>query len=147
MRNARGDLEEVLRLTLDHFQADTGTLHTLGSDGLLHLRAWVGNIHDELLPIISAIPVGKGIAGLAVQRNKPVDFCNLQTDQSETVRPGASTTGVRGSLCVPLTYCGRAAGALGIGTNVEREFSNEEIALLMETGRLVSDTSTFTGEC
>ena len=142
MRNARRDLDEVLRLTLDHFQADTGTLHVLGSDGLLHLRAWVGNIPDELLPVIRTIPIGKGIAGLAVQRNEPVDFCNLQTDQSGTARPGAPKTGVRGSLCVPLTSRGRTAGALGIGTSVERDFSDEEIALLMETGRLVSDIST-----
>lgn len=137
VRDASGEPDVVLRLTLDHFQADTGTFHELGPDGLLHLKAWAGSIPDELLPVIETIPVGKGIAGMAVERNAPVDLCNLQTDQSGAARPGAKQTGVQGSICVPLTSRGRAVGALGIGTHREREFSEEEIALLMEVGREV----------
>ena len=137
VRDAAGDPDVLLRLTLDRFEADTGTLHRLGPDGLLHLKAWAGSIPDELLPVIRMIPVGKGIAGLAVERNEPVDLCNLQTDQSGTARPGAKQTGVRGSICVPVTDDGKAVGALGIATEAERTFSEQEIALLMEVGRIV----------
>lgn len=137
VRDVRDDLVAVLRLTLDYFQADTGTFHELGPDGLLHLRAWEGSIPNELLSVIRTIPVGKGIAGMAVERNEPIELCNLQTEHSDTVRSGAKKTGVRGSLCVPLRSCGQATGALGIGTQDKREFSDAEIVLLMETGRLV----------
>ncbi len=137
VRDAAGEPDVLLRLTLDHFEADTGTLHSLGPDGLLHLKAWAGSIPDELLPVIRMIPVGKGIAGLAVERNEPVDLCNLQTNQSGTARPGAKQTGVRGSICVPVTAQGKAVGALGIATEAERAFSEQEIALLMEVGRVV----------
>ena len=137
VRGAAGDADAVLCLTIEHFRVDTGTFHELGPDGLLHLKAWAGGIPDELLPIIRTIPVGKGIAGLAVERNEPVDLCNLQTDRSGAARPGAKQTGVRGSICVPLTANGRAVGALGIGTHEEREFSEGEIALLMEVGRVI----------
>ena len=140
--DAAGDADAVLRLTIDHFRADTGTLHELGPNGLLHLRAWAGGIPVELLPIIETIPVGKGIAGLAVERNEPVDLCNLQTDQSAIARPGAKQTGVRGSICVPLRSENKAVGALGIGTREEREFTEDEIALLMEVGRVIGGVPT-----
>ena len=35
-----------------------------------------------VLATIATIPVGKGMAGLAVERGRPVDACNLQTDAS-----------------------------------------------------------------
>ena len=146
VRAAAPDPDAVLRLTLDHFRADTGTLHKLGPDGLLHLKALAGNMPDKLLPVIETIPVGKGIAGLAVERNEPVDLCNLQTDPSGAARPGARQTGVRGSLCVPLRSRGRAVGALGVGMRGEYEFSRGEIVLLMEVGRVLANAPVSAGK-
>ena len=34
-----GNLDEVLRLTIAHFRADTGTIHLLEADGVMHLKA------------------------------------------------------------------------------------------------------------
>ena len=132
---AAGTPLPALELTLSHFRADTGTLHELGPDGLLHLKAWAGAIPEPLLQLIRTIPAGKGIAGLAVERKEPVHLCNLQTDQSRDVRPRAKDTGVQGSICVPLLADGRAVGALGVATQQEREFSDNEVALLLEVGR------------
>ena len=135
------DRNRALRLTLDHFRADTGTIHELGSDGVLHLTAWTEGIPDHLLPLIRNVPVGKGIAGLAVERKEPVDLCNLQTDDSGTARPKARETGVKGSICVPMMAGDRAVGALGIGALEEREFREGEIELLMAVGRLLAEKS------
>ncbi len=133
------DSNEVLRLTAERFGAETGTIHRLGPDGWLHLEATVGNIPAELLPVIQKIPVGKGIAGLAVERKAPVDLCNLQTDQSGAARPGARQTGVKGSICVPLMAGEDAVGALGIGTSKERQFQQEETELLLAVGRILAE--------
>ena len=141
VRAATGDRGRALRLILGHFQADTGTIHELGSDGVLHLTAWTEGIPDHLLPLIRDVPVGKGIAGLAVERREPVDLCNLQTDDSGTARPKARVTGVKGSICVPMMAGGRAMGALGIGTLEEREFREDEIELLMAVGRVLAEKS------
>ena len=35
------------------------------------------------------------------ERAEPVTACNLQTDTSGDVRPGARATGLQGSICVP----------------------------------------------
>ena len=42
IEQAAGDASRVLDLTLARFGAETGTLHELGADGLLHLKAWAG---------------------------------------------------------------------------------------------------------
>ncbi|MBI3697081.1 MAG: GAF domain-containing protein [Acidobacteria bacterium] len=129
------DPSELLRLTLEHFQAETGTIHVLEGDGVLHLKAVIGNVPPPVLEAVRVVPVGKGLAGLAVERAEPVTVCNLQTDTSGQAKPGARATGVQGSICVPMMVEGRAVGALGIGTYRERTFSEEEVALLLETGR------------
>jgi GAF domain-containing protein len=136
-----GDPSEVLRLTIARLRAETGTIHRLGPDGLLHLEARAGNIPAELLPLIQKIPVGKGIAGLAVERKAPVDLCNLQTDNSGAARPGARQTGVKGSICVPIMAGDRAVGALGIGTGEERQFAADETELLLAVGRILAQSA------
>ena len=138
VRNCAEDRARSLELTLRHFRADTGTIHELGADGMLHLKAWAGDIPADLLPVIQTIPVGKGIAGLAVEQKKPVDLCNLQTDASGASKPRARETGVKGSICVPMMADAEAVGALGIGTREERQFQEDETALLLEVGRVLA---------
>jgi GAF domain-containing protein len=133
------DPSRALDLTLKHFGADTGTVHELGPDGLLHLKAWAGGIPAALLPLIETIPVGKGIAGLAVERKQPIDMCNLQTDSSGDVRPRARETGAKGTICVPMMAGEQVVGALGIATREERRFHENEISALLEVGRLLAE--------
>ena len=139
LRDQAHDLSQVLDLTLRHFRADTGTIHELGSDELLHLTAWAGTIPEHLLTVIQTIPVGKGIAGLAVERKEPVNLCNLQSDAGGAARPQARDTGVKGSVCVPVMSGERAVGALGIATIEEREFSEQDVELLLEVGRVLAE--------
>ena len=135
--NAAG-LQEVLRLTMEHFHADTGTIHLLESDGVLHLKAASAGIPGPVLKAVELVPIGKGMAGLAVQRKEPVSVCNLQTDASGNARPGAKATGMEGALVVPILQGGDAVGALGIANRAPRTFSPEEIALLMDIGRAIA---------
>ncbi|MCB1019263.1 MAG: GAF domain-containing protein [Acidobacteria bacterium] len=130
--------KQALDAALERFRADTGTVHLLREDGMLHLEAWAGHIPEHLLPVIAKIPVGKGIAGLAVERKAPVDICNLQTDTSGQARPGAKSTGVQGSICVPMMRGDEAVGALGIATVAERVFTQAEIDELMALGRALA---------
>jgi L-methionine (R)-S-oxide reductase len=117
------------------FRADTGTLHLLEKDGLLHLKALSGDFPPPVLAIIRQIPVGKGMAGLAAERGQPVDACNIQTDTSGDVRPGAKATGMEGAVVVPVFDGERVVGALGIANRGERTFSDAEKKALIAAGR------------
>lgn len=130
-----GDPARALALTVEALGADTGTLHFLGADGHLHLGATGGGIPPFVMEQIRVIPVGKGMAGLAVERREPITACNIQTDTSGDVRPGAKATGLEGAICVPVLSGARAVGALGVANRAERTFTDDEQALLLDIGR------------
>jgi L-methionine (R)-S-oxide reductase len=130
--------EELLGLVLTRLGADSGTIHLLGDDGALHLKAASTGIPQVVLDTVRVVPVGKGMAGLAVQRKQPVNACNIQTDMSGDVRPGARATGLQGSVVVPIMRGDEAIGALGVATRHERTFTVEEEELLTEIGRIVA---------
>jgi len=132
------DLDQSLSLILAHFHADVGTIHTLGADGLLHLRAHSPGIPEPVLAATRVIPIGKGMAGLAVERRAPVNVCNLQQDKSGDVRPGAQATGAMGSLCVPMLEGDKAVGALGIASLGERTFTDVEVHELLDIGKVIA---------
>ena len=123
---AAKELSEALRCVVRHFAADTGTLHILEDDGMLHLKALSGQFPPTLLAIIQKIPVGKGTAGLAIARGEPVDACNIQTNTSGDVRPGAKATSMEGAIVVPVFDGARVVGALGVANRGERVFNDEE---------------------
>ena len=124
------DWQALLDQTLAAFDCTTGTLHFLDpADGLLHLAAKKG-IPEFLLPKMTVIPIGKGMAGIAAERRQPVQVCNLQTDASGVARPSAKDTQMEGSLAAPLLLDGHLYGTIGIAKPVPYEFSDEEIAAL-----------------
>jgi signal transduction protein with GAF and PtsI domain len=129
--------DEALAEIVRHFGADSGTVHFLRKDGLLHLAAAQG-LPPAMLPIIREIPVGKGMAGLAVERRRPVDACNIQTDGSGDVRPGAKATGLEGAIVVPIFSGEEVAGALGIANRRERTFTADEQDELIAAGRVLA---------
>jgi L-methionine (R)-S-oxide reductase len=132
-------LEVVLRELLKHFHSETGTIHFLDpEEQLLHLAAHVG-LPPQLLEIVKAVPVGKGIAGQVVAQNQSVTICNLQADTSGVARPGARQTGVGGALCVPIRAGGKITGTLGIGTLRQHEYTADEARALEEMGRNLGD--------
>jgi len=125
-------LETILRETLAQFRSETGTLHRLDAETqLLHLVAQAG-LPPQMLAIVKTIPVGKGIAGETVAKNRPVTNCNLQTDTNGVARPAAKQIGVGGALCVPVRNGDKIVGTLGIGTVREHEYSAAEINALQD---------------
>ncbi len=132
------NLDQSLSLILGHFHAQLGTIHTLEPDGLLHLRAYSPGIPEPVLAATRIIPIGKGMAGLAVERRAPINVCNLQQDKSGDVRPGAQATGATGSLCVPMLEGEKAVGALGIASLGERTFTDAEVSELLDIGKALA---------
>ena len=120
--------ENLLKSVLEHFNCSTGTLHFLDNDYLLQLQAQIG-IPEFLIPKLSTIPIGKGMA---------VEMCNLQTDDSGIARPSAKDTKVEGSLAAPLLYNDKLYGTIGIAKPIPYDFTEKETNLLMEIGESIS---------
>lgn len=134
---ATGNPDAVLRAALAHFECAAGTVHLL-KDGALSLAAHV-NIPPPIVQIVQTVPIGKGIAGLAAERREPISLCNLQTDTSGQARPASRTTGMEGSLAVPMLAGETLRGVLGIAKAEAHEWTEvEKMAALAIAARLAA---------
>lgn len=130
-------MQEQLEAIIRQFDADTGSIHML-EDGVLVLKAHVG-LPPHVVEIVSLVPIGKGMAGLAAERNEPVSSCNIQTDSTGDVKPGARATGVNGAIVVPIRdSLGQVRGALGIGVHRDYEYTSDETSRLLEEAAKLS---------
>jgi hypothetical protein len=65
---------------------------------------------------------------LALERNQPIQTCNLQDDRSGAVRPGAKAVDARAAVALPLhDESGKIIAVAGAAFNEEREISDAEI--------------------
>ena len=126
-RDAQAVLDESIRA----FGCQAGTVHWLDAQGAMLKLAAHRNIPPPIVQIIATVPVGKGIAGLAAQNREPVSLCNLQTDTSGQARPAAKTTGMEGSIAVPMLVAGELRGVLGVAMAGAHDWTGAEKSLLL----------------
>lgn len=138
LEEAEINWKQVLSAVISYFDCITGTLHFLDAKtSLLELEAEQG-IPEFLIPKLSTIPIGKGMAGIAAERLEPVEMCNLQTDSSGVARPAAKETKVEGSIVAPLLLKGVLYGTLGVAKPISYDFTEEEKNTLLEIGEEIS---------
>src|SRR5262249_27294974 len=99
-------------------------------DDVLELVSAV-NIPPAVQRIVAEVPRGKGMAGLAFERDRPVTTCNLQTDDSGDVRPGARAVDAQARGAIPVQGgSGEVRAVCGSVDAGERELPEEELAAL-----------------
>lgn len=130
--------DDATQQWLESFIADhdgvAGTVHRLapGNSDLLELHAAV-NIPPKVVEVTSKIPRGKGMAGLALERDQPVATCNLETDETGDVRPGAKAVDAQGAVALPVhDASGAIRAVVGIAYMGERDFTDDELAALTQ---------------
>ncbi len=127
-----------LREFLSAHQAVAGTVH-LRIDDELELVAAV-NIPDKVVEVVRRVPRGKGMAGLALARNAPVSTCNLQTDCSGDVRPGARAVDAQAAVALPVRDPrGEVRATVGLAFSEYRELEEEELDRLGKAAQGLPD--------
>ena len=137
LANDEVDWDAVLEQLTSHCDCPVGTVHLMDATGMLKLTAHRG-LPPPVVEKVAVIPVGKGMAGIAAERKEPVQVCNLQTDDSGVVRPGAKLTQMEGSIAVPMMAGpdeSQVVGVLGVAKPVAYEFTQEQADTLMAVGR------------
>jgi L-methionine (R)-S-oxide reductase len=115
-----------LQQNLAEHDAIAGTVHLRVEDEL-ELVAAV-NIPDPVLAVVQRIPRGKGMAGLAFARNEPVSTCNLKTDDTGDVRPGARAVDAQAAVALPVhDRDGEVRATVGFAFKDERELTRDEL--------------------
>jgi hypothetical protein len=131
------DVPEAIESWLQGFVRDNGgvagTVHMReldADDAPLTLRASV-NIPPKVVEVVATIPRGKGMAGLAWERDEPVTTCNLKTDETGDVRPGAKAVDANAAVAIPIhDASGSVRGVIGIAYMGERDMTEAELESL-----------------
>jgi L-methionine (R)-S-oxide reductase len=126
-------LDLALQAWLERFLAANegaaGTVH-LRRGELLELAAAV-NIPPKVAEVTATIAHGKGMAGLAWERGQPVSTCNLATDTTGDVRPGARAVDAKAAAALPVhDRHGELVAVVGIAWNDERDIDDDGLGQL-----------------
>jgi hypothetical protein len=106
-----------------------GTVHRIEGE-ILALTA-AHRIPPPVVAVTAQIPRGKGMAGLAWEREKPVQTCNLRDDQTGDVRPGAKAVDAKGAVALPVKgEAGQVIGVVGVAYADDRELDQDTLTRL-----------------
>jgi O-acetyl-ADP-ribose deacetylase (regulator of RNase III) len=123
--------QSFLESLLTRLGGVAGTVHEQRGEDLYLTAAH--NIPPPVVAIVALVPHGKGMAGVAQVRKQPVQTCNLQTDDSGTIKPGAKAVNAQAAIAVPvLNAAGEVRAVVGVAWNDERELGPEVERSIME---------------
>lgn len=108
-----------------------GTVHVQRGEDLYLAAAH--NIPPAVVAIVARVPHGKGMAGMAQVKRSPVQTCNLQTDETGNVKPGAKAVDAQAAIALPVLDGGGAVCAVvGIAWSREGEIGPAREQAMME---------------
>jgi L-methionine (R)-S-oxide reductase len=108
-----------------------GTVHVQRGEDLYLVAAH--NIPPKVAAIVAHVPRGKGMAGMAQVQKRPVQTCNLQTDETGSVKPGAKAVDAQAAIALPVfDGSGAVRAIVGIAWSQEREIEPDEERVMME---------------
>ena len=113
-------------------QGIAGSVHRRSGPDELALVATV-NIPEPVKNIVMRVPRGKGMAGLALERNAAISSCNIQSDTTGQVRPGARAVDAQAAVALPVQNPdGEVRAVVGIAFAGERTLTDSELQALAD---------------
>jgi L-methionine (R)-S-oxide reductase len=116
--------QTFLESLLERLGGVAGTVHEQRGEDLYLTAAQ--NIPPPVVAIVAHVVHGKGMAGVAQVKKQPVQTCNLQTDDSGTIKPGAKAVGAQAAIALPvLRDDGEVRAVVGVAWSHEGELGPE----------------------
>jgi hypothetical protein len=117
-------------------EAFAGTVHVQRGDDLYLTAAH--NIPPHVLQIVAHVPHGKGMAGVAQVKKEPVQTCNLQTDATGNIKPGAKAVDAQAAVALPVLDAeGAVRAVVGLAWRREGEIgADQEQAMMQRAAQL-----------
>ena len=122
--------QQWLESLIAQLGAMAGTVHVQRGEDLYLTAAH--NIPPNVVQIVAHVPHGKGMAGVAQVKKSPVQTCNLQTDETGNIKPGAKAVDAQKAVALPvLNDAGMVRGVVGIAWTQEGEIGPDEERTMM----------------
>lgn len=113
-----------------------GSVH-IERDGDLYLSA-AKNLPPPVIQSVTHVTRGKGMAGIAQVNREATQTCNLQTDETGRIKPGAKAVSAQAAIALPVfDESGGIAAIVGIAFSQEGEIPPERVKALMDAGATV----------
>jgi L-methionine (R)-S-oxide reductase len=123
--------QQWLEALIAQLDGIAGTVHVQRGEDLYLTAAH--NIPPHVLGIVAHVPYGKGMAGVAQVRKEPVQTCNLQTDETGNIKPGAKAVDAQAAIALPVfDEAGRLRAVVGIAWSKEGEIGSAEEQAMMK---------------
>jgi L-methionine (R)-S-oxide reductase len=117
--------QEWLESFLAELGAVAGSVHEQRGEDLYLTAAH--RLPPPVIATVAHVPHGKGMAGVAQSKKAPVQTCNLQTDNTGNIKPGARAVNAQGAIAVPVfNTTGDVAAIVGAAWMDERQITPEE---------------------
>ena len=108
-----------------------GTVHVQRGEDLYLTAAH--NIPPKVVAIVAHVPHGKGMAGVAQVKKAPVQTCNLQTDETGNIKPGAKAVDAQAAIALPvLDDLGGVRAVVGLAWTTEGEIGPDKEQAMMK---------------
>ncbi len=121
-------------LTAHHGVA--GSVHVQRASDLYLTAA--KNLPPPVIAAVLHVVHGKGMAGVAQTSRLPAQTCNLQTDDTGRIKPGAKAVSAQAAVALPVMDAGGAIVAIvGIAYGHEGEIPPEQVQALLEAAATV----------
>jgi L-methionine (R)-S-oxide reductase len=122
--------QEWLESLIARLDAFAGTVHVQRGEDLYLTAAH--NIPPHVEAIVARVPHGKGMAGVAQVKKAPVQTCNLQTDDTGNIKPGAKAVDAQAAIALPvLDDDGGVRAVVGLAWKREGEIGAAEEQTMM----------------
>lgn len=123
--------QQWLESAVAQLGAVAGTVHVQRGEDLYLTAAH--NIPPHVIAIVAHVPHGKGMAGVAQVKKQPVQTCNLQTDETGNIKPGAKAVNAQAAIALPvLDDAGTVRAVVGFAWSKEGEIGQDEEKALMK---------------
>ncbi len=132
---SKDDIDEILQSIVEK-AFEVMELHgcsiRLEEDGILKVKAETG-LKESIIDYPDKYPIkpGEGICGSVYIQGEPIQMENLAADGRFLYPDLIKSEGLQSMLCLPLKYIYKPIGTLNCYTNKRRNFSQEEINLMM----------------
>jgi L-methionine (R)-S-oxide reductase len=122
--------QEWLEAFIAQHDGVAGTVHVQRGEDLYLTAAH--NIPPQVAAIVARVPHGKGMAGVAQVKKEPVQTCNLQTDETGNIKPGAKAVDAQAAVALPVLDAeGSVRAVVGIAWSKEGEIGPDEEQAMM----------------
>ncbi len=132
-------LNNAMRVTLETLEVEIGAIFVLDSDGKTLRLSTHHGLSEEFAEAAQRVNLGEGMTGRAAAENRQIVLDQASYSPSWKFSALVMREGFQTMISTPLCSSGDVVGVLNLATSHKRNFSPEELDLLITIGQILGN--------